>query len=53
MFDPTSRYAAIETATLTDADGRVIAYERRRFLPPGAACRCSSRSRWRRAIGST
>jgi hypothetical protein len=38
MFDPTSRYASLETATLTrlDADGqaRSIAYKRRRFVPP-------------------
>lgn len=38
MFDPTSRYYAIETATLTvsDPDGlpRTIAYKRRRFIPP-------------------
>jgi hypothetical protein len=36
MFDATSRYAAIPTATLVDADGRVVAYVRRRFLPHGA-----------------
>jgi hypothetical protein len=38
MFDPTSRYYNIETATLTvtDPDGRprIIAYKRRRFVPP-------------------
>ena len=38
MFDETSRYAAVETATLTrlDADGqaRMLAYKRRRFVPP-------------------
>ncbi len=34
MFDFTSRYYSIETTTLTEADGRVIAYVRRRFLPP-------------------
>jgi len=37
MFDPTSRYYSIETATLsvTDADGRtrLIAYKRRRLIP--------------------
>jgi hypothetical protein len=37
VFDETSRYAPIETATLErlDADGRprVIAYKRRRFVP--------------------
>jgi hypothetical protein len=33
VFEPTSRYFTLETATLTDADGRVIAYKRRRFLP--------------------
>ena len=36
MFDAASRYAAVETATLRDADGRAIAYVRRRFLPQGA-----------------
>jgi hypothetical protein len=35
MFDSASRYAAVETATLRDADGRAIAYIRRRFLPQG------------------
>jgi hypothetical protein len=35
MFDPTSRYARLETAELTDRDGRGIAYVRRRFLPQG------------------
>ena len=38
MFEPTSRYASVETATLArlDTDGRprVIAYKRRRFVPP-------------------
>ncbi len=33
MFDFTSRYYSIQTATLTDADGRVLVYVRRRFLP--------------------
>jgi hypothetical protein len=33
MFPPTSRYAAVATATLTRADGREIVYLRRRFLP--------------------
>jgi hypothetical protein len=36
MFDPTSRYAALETATLTGPDGRLVAYKRRRLLPRGA-----------------
>ncbi len=40
MFDPTSRYFAIETATqsVTDETGqpRLIAYKRRRFIPPAA-----------------
>jgi hypothetical protein len=35
MFDPTSRYAQLETAELSDGDGRRIAYVRRRFLPQG------------------
>lgn len=38
MFDPTSRYAEIETATHTEAgpDGtaREVRYVRRRFIPP-------------------
>ena len=35
MFDPTSRYFAVETATYSTSDGRVITYKRRRFLPRG------------------
>ena len=35
MFERTSRYYSIETATQTAPDGRLIAYKRRRFLPPG------------------
>lgn len=35
MFEPTSRYYAIATATYTTADGRVVRYTRRRFLPNG------------------
>jgi nucleoid-associated protein YgaU len=31
---PTSRYAAVGTATLTDAAGRTVVYLRRRFVPP-------------------
>jgi hypothetical protein len=38
MFEPTSRYHGLETATLAvaDPDGlpRTIAYVRRRFIPP-------------------
>jgi hypothetical protein len=37
MIDQGSRYAKIETATLTAADGREISYLKRRFLPDGAA----------------
>lgn len=37
MFDYTSRYYAIETATLKLPDGRTVAYKRRRFLPAGEA----------------
>ena len=37
MFDPTSRYANLPTATFTTPDGRVVAYVRRRFAPPGDA----------------
>lgn len=33
MFDTSSRYANIETASYTAPDGRKIAYKRRRFLP--------------------
>jgi len=36
MFDSGSRYVAVETATLRDADGRAIAYIRPRFLPQGS-----------------
>jgi hypothetical protein len=35
MFEPSSRYYSLETATLTTADGSRIAYKRRRFLPRG------------------
>jgi hypothetical protein len=35
MFEHTSRYYALETATHTTPDGRVVAYKRRRFLPRG------------------
>jgi hypothetical protein len=35
MFEPTSRYFEIETATIT-REGRTIAYIRRRFLPQPA-----------------
>jgi hypothetical protein len=38
MFDPTSRYYNLETVKMivADSDGqpRVLAYKRRRFLPP-------------------
>ena len=33
MFQPTSRYYNIDTVVVTAAEGRVIAYKRRRFLP--------------------
>ena len=35
MFEPNSRYYNLETATYVAADGREIAYKRRRFLPQG------------------
>ncbi|MFD4715213.1 LysM domain-containing protein [Streptomyces sp. NPDC058430] len=36
MFEATSRYHGIATATLTLQDGRTVTYVRRRFLPqPG------------------
>ena len=53
MFDYTSRYYTIETATLKLPDGRTVAYKRRRFLPQVKRCRCWPRSRSRRASGST
>jgi len=34
MFSPTSRYVNLEIAKWNAADGRVIPYVRRRFLPP-------------------
>jgi hypothetical protein len=33
LFPPTSRYAGIDTATLETADGRMVIYLRRRFVP--------------------
>ncbi len=33
MFDPDSRYAALPTATFTDADGHEVVYVTRRILP--------------------
>jgi hypothetical protein len=35
-FAPTSRYYGIETATYTLPDGRVVAYVKRRLLPPAS-----------------
>ena len=35
MFETTSRYYTVETATFTTPDGRIVAYKRRRFLPQG------------------
>ncbi len=35
MFEHTSRYYAIEVATLSTPDGRSIRYVRRRLLPQG------------------
>ena len=37
MFDPDSRYARLSTATRMEADGRVVSYVRRRFLPQGSS----------------
>ena len=37
MFEYTSRYYDLETATHTTAEGRNIPYKRRRFLPQGSA----------------
>ena len=39
MFESTSRYYNIENSTLKTADGRTVAYKRRRFPPRGAAMR--------------
>jgi hypothetical protein len=36
MFEPSSRYFDLETATLTLPDKREVRYVRRRFLPPVA-----------------
>jgi hypothetical protein len=33
MFDHTSRYYELDTATLITPDGRHLSYKRRRFLP--------------------
>jgi hypothetical protein len=37
MFEPTSRYYAIETVKMTvgEDEPRVVSYKRRRFIPPG------------------
>jgi hypothetical protein len=35
MFDPQSRYYAIEEGTLSENDTTTIRYKRRRFLPGG------------------
>lgn len=35
-FAPNSRYAGLQTATMTASDGRTIVYLRRRFAPPAA-----------------
>lgn len=35
MFEQRSRYYALDDASLTTADGSVIAYKQRRFLPDG------------------
>jgi len=37
MFDHTSRYVNLETATLTTEEGRTVTYVRRRFPPPAEA----------------
>ncbi|WP_406208300.1 LysM peptidoglycan-binding domain-containing protein [Kitasatospora sp. NBC_01560] len=33
MFEPTSRYQGLPTATWTSPEGRIVTYVRRRFLP--------------------
>jgi hypothetical protein len=37
VFDSNSRYANLNTMTLTDGDGSTIRYVARRFLPQGEA----------------
>jgi hypothetical protein len=37
MIDPTSRYYGLPVVTITAADGRVISYVTRRFLPRGGS----------------
>lgn len=39
MFEPSSRYYPVQTATLETADGRLISYKQRRFPPRGEAMR--------------
>jgi hypothetical protein len=39
VFEPTSRYFALEQGTYTFPEGRTVAYARRRFLPAGATMR--------------
>jgi hypothetical protein len=34
LFPPNSRYAGIDTDTLTAPDGKTVVYLRRRFVPP-------------------
>jgi hypothetical protein len=34
LFPPSSRYHGVDVATTADADGKTIAYLRRRFVPP-------------------
>ncbi len=36
MFEHTSRYYSLETASFTTPEDHIIAYKRRRFLPQGA-----------------
>jgi hypothetical protein len=39
MFEPSSRYDRVATAQITDADGRLVTYKRRRRLPDPAGMR--------------
>jgi hypothetical protein len=36
LFEPTSRYYALEEATFTMPDGRIVTYKRRRRIPSAA-----------------
>ncbi len=43
MFDPTSRYASVDTALYVDTDGNQIPYKRRRFVPASSTMQVVAR----------